>query len=453
MAYKFQSELAILSGAISPSNDDAFDIGAAASQYKDFYLDGIAYIDQLGTAADAAKGYIMSGTVDSTVIGGTTKAAGTFTTATVDALTATANLDIGAFEMRASSFESDVATGTAPFTVASTTVVANLNASTLGGATMAVPGAIGGGTPAAGSFTVLTSTSTLVMPTNTAGYLLVADGTDYEEVAVSGDATLASGGALTIGNLAVTEAKIADDAVSLAKMAALTRASIIIGDASGNPSALAKGAAHTFLQSDGTDTAYVLMSGDATLAAGVLSIGATKVTDAMINDDVAAALAGVGLGAGSGVMTLEFSELSQLASGDIELAEDWLAVMENDGVASKRMTMVDYATKIAGSGITATNGVLSTDAGGTPNSLIDGETLSEGFNYATGSANTLAIMPPGGDLGDQITVKNNSGGILTINGFEANTIDGESGTGAIVLDSPYAAVKLVYATSGSWAIV
>lgn len=51
---------------------------------------------------------------------------------------------------------SSVATGTAPLTVASTTNVANLNASSLGGATFAAPGAIGGVTPAAGTFTALT---------------------------------------------------------------------------------------------------------------------------------------------------------------------------------------------------------------------------------------------------------------------------------------------------------
>jgi hypothetical protein len=45
----------------------------------------------------------------------------------------TADWDAGSFEVRAQTFESDVATGTAPFTVASTTVVANLNASALEG--------------------------------------------------------------------------------------------------------------------------------------------------------------------------------------------------------------------------------------------------------------------------------------------------------------------------------
>jgi hypothetical protein len=502
MAYKFQKGTAILSGAISPQNDDAFDLGVAAAQWKDLYLDGIAYIDQLGTDADPSAAYISSGEIDGTTIGGEAKAAGTFTTATVDALTATANLDIGAFEMRASTFESDVAIGTAPFTVASTTVVANLNASTLGGATMAVPGAIGGSTPAAGSFTVLTSTSTLVMPDVTSGKLLVADGTSYQEVALSGDAVLASGGALTIGNLAVTEAKIADDAVSLAKMAALTRASIIIGDASGNPSALAKGAASTFLQSDGTDTAYVALSGDATLSAGaitignnavtlakmaglasanfilgdgsgdpgavlmsgdttmtnagVTSIGATKVTDAMINDDVAAALAGVGLGAGSGVMTLEFSELPTLAQGDVELAEDWIAVMENDGTASKKLTMADYATSIAGTGITAVGGVLNADAaGGTVTNLGDAAgTLVEGTNFSSVvfSAARIWTLPASPTVGDVIVVKapsNASAYTLTIARAGSQTIDGAT---SVPISSDYGSVSFVNMAADVWGI-
>ena len=43
----------------------------------------------------------------------------------------TANWDAGAFEIRAATFESDVTTGTAPFTIASTTVSTNLNADLL----------------------------------------------------------------------------------------------------------------------------------------------------------------------------------------------------------------------------------------------------------------------------------------------------------------------------------
>ncbi len=50
---------------------------------------------------------------------------------------------------------STLGTGTAPFSVVSTTVVANLNAALLNGATFAAPGTIGGGTPGAATFTAL----------------------------------------------------------------------------------------------------------------------------------------------------------------------------------------------------------------------------------------------------------------------------------------------------------
>ena len=112
------------------------------------------------------------------------------------------------------------------------------------------------------------------------GRLLQSDGTDVSYVAMSGDATIASGGALTI----------ADNAVSLAKMAGLTRGNIIIGDVSGDPSGLSPGTAAQMLQSNGTDVAYVSLSGDVTIAAGgAVSIGAQKVVNSMIADDAVGA--------------------------------------------------------------------------------------------------------------------------------------------------------------------
>ena len=57
--------------------------------------------------------------------------------------------------------QSTQTTGTAPFTVASTTIVPNLNASSLNGATFASPGAIGGTTASTGAFTTLSASSTV----------------------------------------------------------------------------------------------------------------------------------------------------------------------------------------------------------------------------------------------------------------------------------------------------
>ena len=52
----------------------------------------------------------------------------------------------------------------------------------------------------------LTIGSKLKLPTNTANKILVADGTSFEEVDLSGDATIASGGALTLANSGVSAA-------------------------------------------------------------------------------------------------------------------------------------------------------------------------------------------------------------------------------------------------------
>lgn len=57
---------------------------------------------------------------------------------------------------------STVVTGTAPLVVASTTAVANLNASYLLGGTWAAPGAIGTTTPSTGAFTQVSSTTGLL---------------------------------------------------------------------------------------------------------------------------------------------------------------------------------------------------------------------------------------------------------------------------------------------------
>ena len=54
----------------------------------------------------------------------------------------------------------------------------------------------------------------LFMATNTSGHVLVADGTNYNPVAVSGDVTIASNGAVTIGSGVVEHGMLADDIVS-----------------------------------------------------------------------------------------------------------------------------------------------------------------------------------------------------------------------------------------------
>lgn len=81
----------------------------------------------------------------------------------------------------------------------------------------------------------------------------------------------------------VATAAIADDAITLAKMNSIARGSIIVGEVSNTPTALDASGNAKLLIGDGTDLASVSMSGDVTISnSGVTTIGAGKVTDAML---------------------------------------------------------------------------------------------------------------------------------------------------------------------------
>jgi hypothetical protein len=131
---------------------------------QDSLVDQLTSIDPIRSMAyqDARQVKITGGSIDGTAIGGTTNAAGSFT-----AISATNQIT------------STLATGTAPFSIASTTVVPNLNVSQLLGSTWAIPGAIGSTTPNTGSFTsiafnagVIKSNSTVIASALATNYSL-----------------------------------------------------------------------------------------------------------------------------------------------------------------------------------------------------------------------------------------------------------------------------------------
>jgi hypothetical protein len=159
---------------------------------------------------------------------------------------------------------------------------------------------------------------------------LQSDGTDIAYVAMSGDATLAAG--------AIT---IADNAVSLAKMAGIARGSMIVGDASGDPVALAKGTSAQFAISDGDDLVYRSMSGDATIAAnGALTIAANAIEGSMINSNAA----GSGLAYSSNALSVDL-----LATSGLELSSNKLRI---DLVSANALELstdgIDLKSTIAG---------------------------------------------------------------------------------------------------------
>ena len=58
------------SSSLIPNDDNSFDLGSSAKQWKDIYVNGIGYIDQLGTDGDAVAAYISSGEIDGVTLGG-----------------------------------------------------------------------------------------------------------------------------------------------------------------------------------------------------------------------------------------------------------------------------------------------------------------------------------------------------------------------------------------------
>ena len=91
----------------------------------------------------------------------------------------------------------------------------------------------------------------LTMGTNTSGAILVADGTNYNPAVVSGDISIGTTGVAAIGAGVIVEADIADNAVTLAKMASGTDGVIISYDASGNPVHIGPGSDGEVLTSTG----------------------------------------------------------------------------------------------------------------------------------------------------------------------------------------------------------
>ena len=111
----------------------------------------------------------------------------------------------------------------------------------------------------AGDLTI--SGDDLTMGTNTSGAALIADGTNFNPVVISGDISINTSGVAAIGSGvivtadiaddAVTTAKIVDDAVTLAKMASGVDGVVISYDASGNPTHVGPGSDGEVLTSTG----------------------------------------------------------------------------------------------------------------------------------------------------------------------------------------------------------
>lgn len=161
--------------ALYPNADNTLDLGTSGAEFKDLFLDGTANIDSL--VADTAD--INGGTIDGTIIGGTTPAA-----ATVTDLTASGTISFSG----------------ATVSDAGSITTADIDGGTIDGTT------IGGATPAAGTFTDLTASGTTDIDGGTIDGVTIGTNSAATEVQI--DNVNINGNAITTtdtnGNLALT---------------------------------------------------------------------------------------------------------------------------------------------------------------------------------------------------------------------------------------------------------
>ena len=205
----------------------------------------------------------------------------------------------------------------------------------------------------------------------TSGYILVADGTDYAGVALSGDATISSAGALTIASGAVETAMIAADAINGAKIADDAVDSEHYTDGSIDTAHIAAGQVTTakladdavtgakialfddsyaatnthILVADGTDFDNVAVSGDITISnAGVVAIATGVVVNADIHGSAAidaskihdGSVSNTEFGYLDGVTSGIQGQFDGISAGTVSTINDTNFTLQDDGDTSKK---------------------------------------------------------------------------------------------------------------------
>ena len=213
------------------------------------------------------------------------------------------------------------------------------------------------------------------------------------------------------------------------------------------------------------DNGLDMVGGTAYKIGGTSVLNATTLGSAVVNSSLTS------LGTIASLVATDISASGDLdVAGDVtlegaqavsinNLANEALYYRDsNDSNYVRRITFADYATAIAGVGITATNGVLSTDAASSPNAIGDiVAPLEEGFNYQSVdlSANRTWSLPTGSlDTGDKVIVKAAvlAGNKLTIAAEGAHQIDDSGPSGSVIIESDNGALSFVYVAANHWKV-
>ena len=147
-------QLRIQDGAIVPVTDDDIDIGTSALKFKDLYVDGVGYIDEITVTGTSTFSNvdINGGAIDGVTIGAASAGVGTFTTVNSSG----AMIATGGFQGTLTGAVVGNVTGD---------VTGDLTGNVTGNVTGNLDGVVGSSTPAAGTFTTVSSSGQATLAT------------------------------------------------------------------------------------------------------------------------------------------------------------------------------------------------------------------------------------------------------------------------------------------------
>ena len=255
--------------------------------------------------------------------------------------------------------------------------------------------------------------------------------------AVAGNGIGASGGVLSM------------DASELAEAAVAHGDFIVIEDATDNST-----------KKEAVADLATLFAGDGLVAASsVLAVNPGKGLE--INSDAVrvklASSGGLTRGAGSGNDELALN-MDTLAAATVDVGADSIAIIDgDDSDKTKKESIADLVTAMAGVGLTAASGVLN--AGLDVALKADGNTLAVGMNYMadmTEDGEDTLTLPASAGLvvGDVIHVKApsdcSSARSVKIARAGSQTIDGLN---QVIIESPFGAVSMVYVAADTFRLI
>jgi hypothetical protein len=398
-------------GDFVPKSDSAIDLGTSALQFAEAHIDA-GYIDAItatGTSTLTTVD-INGGNIDGTTIGATTAAAATL------AATVTTTLKnvsaVGASHLTGSFTGSFVGDGSNLTGVAQD--IDTLNA--YGAATMHQ-----------------TQDKLLISDNGTEKSITFSNFEDSIFANISGDATIAAGGALTLASNSVSQAQLDDDAVGADELAAnaVVNASIASGAAidmdkldgdslAGTLTDFAQddlvilsdtddsGDLKKMTTSNFEDAIFGNVSGDAAIAAGgALTIAAASVEGSMLNDNVISGQSNLGSATVAQSDEFLFSDAGTIKALTFSNLED-----------SMFANFSSEATVAAGGAVTlaATNTSLTTLANLTTAGALNAGSITTGFGAINNGAS--AITTTGTITGGALSITANAtiNGDLTVNG-------------------------------------